>query len=164
MSRLILGVVALLVLGFAVFMLLGQPASSDSTFAPAVAGNSSADVLASDADISAEPEHHAQEFSTANFEELVKKSDKPALVDFTASWCGPCQMLKPTINKLSAEYDGVAVIGKVDVDANPELAQEFKANAIPLLVFLKDGEVVERLTGLQSEETIREVLDNLVAP
>ena len=162
MSRLILGVVALLVLGVAVFMLLGQQGIAE----PAMATNSSGDV-SSDSETppgESEPEHHAQEFSTANFDEMVKKSDKPVLIDFTASWCGPCQLLKPTINKLSKEYEDVAVIGKVDVDANPELAQEYKANAIPLLVFLKDGEAVERLTGLQSEETIREVLDNLVSP
>lgn len=160
MSRVILALVALLVLGFAFFMLAGGQSSVEPAMAPDGTMAESKD----EASGSTEPEHHAMEFNAENFDELVKSSDKPALVDFTATWCGPCQLLKPTINKLSAEYEGVAVIGKVDVEAHPGLAQEHQANAIPLLVFYKDGKVVERLTGLQSEEKIREVLENLVSP
>ena len=89
-----------------------------------------------------------------NFKELVLDSDKPALVDFWAVWCGPCKMLTPTIEELAKNYEGKALIGKVNVDDERALAQEYRVMSIPTLFFFKDGKVVEQMIGARPYEEI----------
>ena len=82
-----------------------------------------------------------------------------ALVDFWAGWCGPCKMLAPTIEELGGQYEGRALIAKVDVDAEPGLAQRFGVMSIPTVVLLKDGKEVDRVVGLMPAETYTQLLD-----
>ena len=82
------------------------------------------------------------------------------LVDFWAAWCGPCKMLAPTIEKLAEHYDGKVVVGKVDVDDEPELAQRFGVMSIPTLVVLKDGKEVARTVGVQPQSAIEHMVDS----
>ncbi|MBL4715487.1 MAG: thioredoxin [Bacteroidia bacterium] len=89
----------------------------------------------------------AVEFTDANFEELVEKSDKPAIVDFWAEWCGPCRMVGPLVEELADEYEGQAVIGKLNVDRAPQVSQKYGIRNIPTVLFFKNGEVVDKQVG-----------------
>ncbi len=100
----------------------------------------------------------ALEITEANFNEIVN-GDKPVLIDFWASWCGPCLMLAPTIEELAGEYEGKAVIGKVDVDANPNLAAQFGIRSIPTLLIFKGGEVVDKQVGVVPKTVLAQKLD-----
>ena len=88
-----------------------------------------------------------------NFNELVINSKKPVLVDFWATWCGPCQMLSPVVEEVAEENDSF-VLGKVNVDENMELALNFKVSAIPMLILFKDGQVVDKKVGFVGKEEI----------
>ena len=101
----------------------------------------------------------ALELTDANFEELVLKSDKPVLVDFWAEWCGPCRMVGPVVEELSIEYDGKVVIGKVDVDNNPNISSQFGIRNIPTLLFFKNGEIVDKQVGAVPKSTLAAKLD-----
>ncbi|HOT88739.1 MAG TPA: thioredoxin [Bacteroidales bacterium] len=104
----------------------------------------------------------ALEFTDANFEELVIKSDKPVLVDFWAEWCGPCRMLTPLVNELSQEYEGKALVGKVDVDSNPGIAAKYGIRNIPTILFMKGGQVVDKQVGAVPKNVLSGKLDSLL--
>jgi len=94
-----------------------------------------------------------------NFDELVMKSDKPVMIDFWAVWCGPCRMVAPTIDKLAEDYKGRAVVGKVNVDEESDLAEQFRVMSIPTLYVFKKGQVVERLVGARPYNELAALLD-----
>ena len=102
-----------------------------------------------------------QTFTDANFSEEVLNSELPVLVDFFAEWCGPCKMLAPTIEKLAKKYDGKWKIGKLNVDDSPNMAMKYGVQSIPTLLFIKKGEVVDKMMGFKSEEVLKEKLDTL---
>ena len=104
----------------------------------------------------------ALQITDASFEEVVLKSDKPVLVDFWATWCGPCRMLGPVIEELASEYEGRVVVGKVDVDNNQEFAAKYGVRNIPTVLVFKDGEVVGRQVGVAPKKTYTDALDSLL--
>ena len=104
----------------------------------------------------------ALEITDSNFEETVLKSDKPVLVDFWAAWCGPCRMVGPIIDELSDEYEGKAVVGKVDIDSNQQYAAQFGVRNIPTVLVFKNGELIDRKVGVSSKNDYAQALDNLI--
>ncbi len=99
----------------------------------------------------------------ATFEKDVLGSDKPVLVDLWAPWCGPCRALSPVVEEIAKEYAGKAVVGKLNTDENPATAAALRVSAIPTLVFVKGGKVVEQMVGVQSKAAIKQRLDALIA-
>lgn len=93
----------------------------------------------------------------SNFEETVLKSDKPVLLDFWASWCGPCRMQGPIIDQLAVSHSNV-VFGKVNVDEEPDLASEYGITSIPTLIIFRDGRVIDQVTGVTSKASIERML------
>ena len=104
----------------------------------------------------------ALEFTDNNFDELVIKSNKPVLVDFWAEWCGPCRMISPIVIELSKEYEGKAIIGKVDVDSNPGITSKYGIRNIPTILFFKNGEIVDKIVGAAQKQKFTEKLDSLL--
>ena len=96
-----------------------------------------------------------------NFESEVIKSEIPVLVDFWATWCGPCRMIAPTVEEIAKEYAGKIKVGKVNVDDEMSLAAEYGIEVIPTLVFFKDGKVVKRTTGVLDKAEIQTIIANL---
>ena len=105
----------------------------------------------------------ALEFTDDNFEELVIKADKPVLVDFWAEWCWPCRMVGPLVDEISKEYEGNAVVGKVNVDENPNVASKYGIRSIPTILFMKNGEVADKSVGAVAKAQLASKLDELIA-
>jgi len=104
----------------------------------------------------------ALEITDNNFEEIIG-GEKPVLVDFWAEWCGPCRMITPVVEELAGEFEGQAVVGKVDVDANPVVAAKFGIRSIPTLLYFKDGEIVDKQVGAVPKNVLQQKLEAQVA-
>jgi len=100
----------------------------------------------------------AFEFTDSNFQETALKGGV-SVVDFWAEWCGPCRLVGPIIDDLATEYEGKATIGKVDVDANPEVSLKYGVRSIPTILFIKDGEVVDKHVGTATKATLASKLE-----
>ena len=94
-----------------------------------------------------------------NFEEEVLKSDKPVLVDFFATWCGPCKMLEPVVAEIAEDYKDKIKVGKINVDEQRELAIKYRVSSIPTLVLFKNGQAVNILVGFQSKSEIEKMIN-----
>jgi len=101
--------------------------------------------------------------SEQNFQETVLDSEQPVVLDFWAAWCGPCRVLGPTVEELAKEYEGKALIGKVDVDENPQIAMEYGIRSIPTLLFFKDGKLIDRVVGVLTKAQLAQRIEDLLA-
>lgn len=104
----------------------------------------------------------ALEFTDANFEDLALKSDKPVIVDFWAVWCGPCRIVGPVVEEIGEEYAEKAVVGKLDVDHNPETAKKYGIRNIPTILFFKNGEIVDKQVGSVPKQVLVAKLEALL--
>ncbi|WP_020571852.1 thioredoxin [Neolewinella persica] len=105
----------------------------------------------------------AFELTDANFQENVLDKKGVAVVDFWAEWCGPCRMIGPIIEELATEYDGKALIAKVDVDENSELSAKFGVRSIPTILILKDGEIVDKHVGVTTKQALIDKIEAQMA-
>jgi thioredoxin 1 len=104
----------------------------------------------------------ALEVNESNFEQLVLKSDKPVMIDFWAEWCGPCRMIAPIVEEMSHEFEGKAVIAKVDVDSNNGIAAQFGIRNIPTVLFFKNGQVADKQVGAVGKSALVNKLNALL--
>ncbi|MES2617547.1 MAG: thioredoxin [Bacteroidota bacterium] len=105
----------------------------------------------------------AKHFTDASWETEVLQSDKPVLVDFWAEWCGPCRMIGPLVEELATEYEGKALIGKLNVDENPGVASKYGIRSIPTILVFKGGEVVDKIVGAVPKNMIAQKINAQVA-
>lgn len=104
----------------------------------------------------------AIEITDSNFKEVMD-TDQPVLVDFWAAWCGPCKMIGPIVDELADDFNGKVVVGKVDVDANPELSVKYGVRSIPTLLFFKNGEIVDKQIGAAPKGLLTQKLEAQIA-
>ena len=103
-----------------------------------------------------------KEFTDDNFKTEVIQSTKPVLVDFWAEWCGPCRQIAPTVDEVAAEYEGRAVVGKVNIDHHPEIASEYGIRSIPNLLIFSDGKVQQQIVGAVGKGELSEAINKLL--
>lgn len=106
---------------------------------------------------------HAVEATDANFSELIN-SDKPVLVDFWAEWCGPCKMIGPVVEQLAGEYEGRAIVAKMDVDQNDQIPAQFGIRSIPTLMVFKNGQLVDKVIGAVPKNVLEQKLQAAMEP
>ena len=104
----------------------------------------------------------ALQITDANFDEVVMQSTLPVVLDFWAEWCGPCRKIAPSIDALATEYEGKAIVGKIDVDSNPGITAQFRVRNIPTILYIKSGETVQKLVGDQPKQTLVDELEKLL--
>jgi thioredoxin 1 len=104
----------------------------------------------------------AVEITDSNFADVALNSDKPVMIDFWAEWCGPCRMVAPIVEEMSNDYSGKAVIGKVNVDENPDVSAKFGIRNIPTIIFLKGGQVVDKSVGAVPKNVLTEKMEALL--
>ena len=104
----------------------------------------------------------AFEFTDGNFQAEAIDKEGVAVVDFWAEWCGPCRLVGPVIDELSKDYEGKATIGKVNVDTNPEVSMKYGVRSIPTILFLKNGEVVDKHVGTATKQTLASKLEAIL--
>jgi thioredoxin 1 len=102
------------------------------------------------------------ELTDANFEEIIAKADKPVVVDFWAEWCGPCRIVGPMINEIAEEFNDRAIVGKLDVDNNPEVSRKYGIRNIPTVLFFKNGEVADKQVGAVPKSNFVKKLEALL--
>lgn len=105
----------------------------------------------------------AFEFTDINFSETALAEGEVSVVDFWAEWCGPCRLVGPVIEDLAKEYEGKALIGKVNVDHNPEVSMKYGVRSIPTILFIKNGEVVDKHVGTATKTTLAQKIDALLS-
>lgn len=101
-------------------------------------------------------------FTSENFEQAVLGATLPVIVDFSATWCGPCKMMAPTLEKLADEYQGKVLIGKIDVEENMDIAMRYRVMNVPTLLIFKDGKLLDTMVGLQNGNTLKKVIEGLL--
>lgn len=104
----------------------------------------------------------AVEITDANYADLLANSEQPVIIDFWAEWCGPCKLIGPVVDELHNDYQGKAIIGKVNVDHNPEISAHFGIRNIPTIIFIKNGEMVDRSVGAVPKNVLTEKLDAIL--
>lgn len=104
----------------------------------------------------------AVEITDSNFAEVALSTDKPVMIDFWAEWCGPCRMVTPIVEEMSNDYNGKAIVGKVNVDENPDISAKFGIRNIPTIIFLKGGQVVDKSVGAVPKNVLTEKMEALI--